>query len=80
VSVLDTSERDKKRSAIGGLVLGFFSFLHPLVQLGSLVLNIRALIKAPAGQKPGMNVAGLLLTIAAILTWVGVIIWVATRR
>lgn len=38
------------------------------------------MIKAPAGQKPVMNIVGLLLTLAAILTWVGGIAWVATRH
>ncbi|MGV3625125.1 MAG: hypothetical protein ACO1OB_30170 [Archangium sp.] len=79
-AVQDTSMKESKRTAIGGLVVGIFSFLHPLVQLGSLVLNIRALMKAPAGQKPVMNIVGLLLTLAAILTWVGGIVFVATRH
>lgn len=79
VSVRDTSVKESKRVAIGGVVVGVFSFLHPLVQLGSLVLNIRALVKAPAGHKPMLNIVGLGLTLLAILTWVVAIVLVASR-
>lgn len=78
-AVQDTSARDARRLAIGGLVVGFLSFLHPLVQVGSLVLNLRALVKAPSGQRPALNGAGLVLTLMAIFTWVGFIAWAAAR-
>lgn len=71
---------ESKRLQIGGLVIGIFSFLHPLIMVGSLILNIRELVKGKGGDARWMNVVGLSLTGLAILTWVGVILYFVTSR
>jgi hypothetical protein len=71
---------ESKRLQIGGLVIGIFSFLHPLIMVGSLILNIRELVKGKGGDARWMNVVGLSLTGLAILTWVGVILYFVTSH
>jgi hypothetical protein len=55
------------------------SFLHPLLMVGSLILNIRELVKGRGGDRRWMNIAGVALTGMAILTWVVGFAWLATR-
>lgn len=78
-AVKDTSMKESTRTGIGGLLLSFLSFLNPLVQLASLILNIRWLVKAPTGQKPVMNMVAVAVTLLAMLTWIVGISWAATH-
>lgn len=71
---------DSKRLQIGGLVIGLFSVLHPLLMVGSLILNIRELVKGRGGDYRWMNGVGLGLTGLAILTWVVGFTYVITRH
>ena len=71
--VQEQAVTESKRLQVGGLVIGFLSFLHPLVMVGSLVLNIRELVRGKGGTRRWMNVAGLALTGLAIITWVAFI-------
>lgn len=61
---------DSKRLQIGGLVLGALSFLHPLIMVGSAVVNIRELARGTGGSHRWMNGVGIALTVLAIITWV----------
>jgi hypothetical protein len=61
---------ESKRAQVGGLIVGGLSFLHPLIMVGSFVLNIRELVKGRGGERRWMNVTGLVLTCVAVLTWV----------
>ncbi|MBL8915307.1 MAG: hypothetical protein JNM17_31680 [Archangium sp.] len=78
-TVQDTVAKESRRLQIGGLVIGFLSFLHPLVMVGSLILNIRELRRGTGGDARWMNTAGLVLTGLAMLTWVIVIAVLASR-
>lgn len=74
-----TAATESRRLQIGGLVIGFLSFLHPLVMVGSLILNIRELRRGTGGDARWMNTAGLVLTGLAMLTWVVGIAVLASR-
>lgn len=69
VQVKDSAEKESRKLQIGGLVVGLLSFLHPLVMLGSFILNIRELRRGTGGALRWMNTAGLVLTVLAVLTW-----------
>lgn len=77
--VQQTAATESRRLQIGGLVIGFLSFLHPLVMVGSLILNIRELRRGTGGDARWMNTAGLVLTGLAMLTWVVGIAVLASR-
>ncbi len=78
-AVVEQTANESKRMQVGGLVLGVVSFLHPLVQVASLVLNVRELLKKRGGTRGWMNVVGLGLTVMAMLTWVAVIVIAVSR-
>jgi hypothetical protein len=71
---------ESKKLQVGGLVLGLISILHPLLMVASLILNIRELVRGKAGANRWMNVAGLCGTGVAVLGWMGMIVFLATRR
>ncbi len=71
---------ESKRLQIGGLVIGVLSFLHPFLMVGSLILNIRELVKGKGGDARWMNAVGLGLTGLAIFTWVGAILYFVVRH
>lgn len=75
--VVEQTATESKRMQIGGLVLGVVAFLNPLVQVASLVLNVRELIKKRGGTRSWMNVVGLGLTGVAMLSWVVLFAWAA---
>lgn len=79
-TVHDTTVTESKRLQIAGLVLGIVSFLHPLVMVASLILNIRELVRGTGGTRRWMNVTGVGLTGAAILTWIGFFAFLITRH
>lgn len=78
--VEETAQTESKRLQVGGLIIGLLSFIHPLVMVGSLVLNIRELVRGTGGTRRWMNVAGLASTGVAIFAWVVLIVVVATRH
>ncbi|MFZ5438350.1 MAG: B-box zinc finger protein [Myxococcota bacterium] len=78
--VTDTTVSESRRVPIGGLIIGVLSFLHPLIMVGSLVLNLRELIKGRGGDRRWMHTVGLVLTGLAILTWTVGIAFLATSR
>ncbi len=70
-SVQTQATQESRRLQIGGLVLGCLSFLHPLIMVGSLILNIRELRRGgTSGGSQWMNVVGLGLTGVGMLVWV----------
>ena len=71
--------KESRRLQIAGLVLGCVSFLHPLLMVGSAVLNLRELLSGRGGTNRWMNVAGASLTGLAVLTWTMVIIYFVIR-
>lgn len=71
---------ESRRLQLGGLIIGVLSFLHPLLMVGSLAVNIRELVKGRGGDRRWMNFTGLALTGFAILTWVVGFTWLATRH
>jgi hypothetical protein len=77
--VQEQTVTESKRLQVAGLVLGILSFLHPLLMVGSLVLNIRELVRGTGGTNRWMNVAGVSLTGVAVLTWAGFIVFAVTR-
>jgi hypothetical protein len=79
-TVQDTAAKESRKLQIGGLLLGVFSFLHPLVMVASLILNIRELRRGTGGDSRWMNTAGLVLTGLAIVTWtVGIVAVLASH-
>lgn len=78
--VQEQAVTESRKLQIAGLVIGFASFLHPLVMVASLVLNIRELVRGSGGTSRWMNVAGVSLTGVAILTWTTLIIFAVTSR
>lgn len=79
-SVQGQATTESKRGEVGGLVIGVLSFLHPLVMVGSLVVNVRELRKGRGGERRWMNVTGLALTGLALCTWLVAIAVIATGR
>lgn len=71
--VKEQAATESKRLQVGGLVIGCLSFLHPLVMVGSLILNIRELVRGTGGTRRWMNVTGLALTGAAIVAWIALL-------
>jgi hypothetical protein len=66
-----SATQESRKLQIGGLVLGCLSFLHPLIMVGSLILNIRELRRGgTSGGSQWMNVVGLGLTGVGMLVWV----------
>jgi hypothetical protein len=78
-AVADQVAIESKRMQIAGLVLGALSFLHPLFMVGSLILNIRELVRKTYGTRKWMNVTGLSLTGLAVTTWLVIIAILVTR-
>ena len=78
-TVSDVVEKESKRLQIGGLIIGFISLLHPLIQVGSLIINIRELIRGTGGRLRWMNIVGLIVTVLAMLTWIIGIVWAANH-
>lgn len=79
-SVKQQEVTESKRLQIGGLVIGLLSFLHPLLMVGSLILNIRELVKGRGGENRWMNGVGLGLTGVAMLTWIIGFTYLFTRH
>lgn len=77
--VQDTAVKESRKLQLGGLIIGLLSFLHPLVMVGSLILNIRELRRGTGGDLRWMNTAGVVLTALAMLTWVVGIAVLASR-
>ena len=69
LAVVEEVQTDSTRLQIAGLVIGIFSFLHPLIMLGSLILNVRELRRGAGGARRWMNVTGVALTCVAVLVW-----------
>jgi hypothetical protein len=69
LTVVEEVKTESKRLQIGGLVIGILSFFHPLIMLGSLILNIRELRRGAGGTRRWMNVTGVALTCVAVLVW-----------
>ncbi len=78
-AVQDQVVTESRRLQIAGLVLGCVSFLHPLLMVGSAILNIRELVSGRGGVNRWMNVAGVSLTGLALVTWTLIIIFAVTR-
>ncbi len=78
-AVVETQSNESKRMQVAGVVLGVLAFLHPLIQVGSLVMNIRALLKDKTHTRRWMNQVGLGLTVLAMVTWVVGITWAVSR-
>lgn len=77
--VQEQAVTESKRLQVAGLVLGIVSFLHPLLMVASLILNIRELVRGKGGVNRWMNVAGVSLTGLAMLVWTGLIVFAVTR-
>ena len=79
-AVHQQEKTESKRLQVGGLLVGGLSFLHPLIMVGSLVINIRELVRGTGGERRWMNAVGLSLTGLAILTWAGFIAFAVLHR
>ena len=72
-AVTEQVATESKKLQVAGLLLGLLSFLHPLVMVASLILNIRGLVKRDGGAYRWMYIAGLVGTGLALLLWIAVI-------
>ena len=70
---------ESKKLQIAGLVLGVVSVLHPLLLVGSLVVNIRELRRRKEGANRWMNQVGLAGSAFAVFAWMVLIIVLVTR-
>jgi len=75
-AVKDQVVVESRRMQIAGLVTAVLAF-HPLFTVASLIVNIRELVKGTGGTSRWMNKVGLALTGVWILSWIGLIIFLA---